>query len=407
MEEQEKIIPLRFVPFDIGCSINSRLEMRIRQYLDDHYSEISVDDPKLRLLSASSTQLIIAFNINKNIDLYIFSYGIGVCAVIGQEFVINQENYSAEYCACRKEKHEAYLKNTDTCAKTIRKIADTLRKLAKRDNNQLRLSANNRWENNGLSYVMTVSHVLKTDLHLSYKDMTKSEKYNLHVLLEPGIIHKEDSLIYTCYQDNNEEPYGIDLAQMDAPKNLLCSKTNAIYISWAAVLVYGRDYNNNLQNIITAFEIGLQAMWMNVYCLYEELVKNDKAKKRTVSQLQKELSTFCRMFHEFKRISDSSLPSYIIRIREELIKTSRLDEYAMSYQSELQYLIAETNSMLVEKQKKYSWLSELLLFLITFIQIAPMLYDVLSDGLPSLNILPSIIMIVIIIVAVIAIIRKD
>lgn len=113
------------------------------------------------------------------------------------------------------------------------------------------------------------------------------------------------------------------------------------------------------------------------------------------------------MFHEFKRISDSSLPSYIIRIREELIKTSRLDEYAMSYQSELQYLIAETNSMLVEKQKKYSWLSELLLFLITFIQIAPMLYDVLSDGLPSLNILPSIIMIVIIIVAVIAIIRKD
>ena len=141
--------------------------------------------------------------------------------------------------------------------------------------------------------------------------------------------------------------------------------------------------------------------------MYEDLILSGKEKRLLVSQLQTKLFTFRRTFNEFKGISDSSLPSYITRIRNELIRTSGIDEYAEKYQAELEYLIAETDSINAEKQKKYSWLNELLLFLIAFIQIAPMLYDVLSNGFPSLKLFPVIIMALMIVVAAIILIKKD
>lgn len=402
-----RIVPIRFIPFDIGCSINVHLAESINKRLRSKFNQVSKDDDIIRLLAISSPHLISAFHISDNINLYIFDFGIGVFTVKGKDFIIEEERYADKYCACRKKSHETYLKTSNIHSKSIREIVNILRCFAAENSKALRISAQESWEYRGLSYVMTVSHVVNTDGNFVYEAMTEQEKLNLQIMLEPSIAHKEDSLIYSCYNEVDEEDCHVDLSQLDTPKNMLFSEKNAIYISWAAVLIYGSDIDQNLQNMVTALEIGLQAMWMNTYCLYENLVQKGKKEKMLVSHLQTELFTFRRMLNEFKRISDSSLPSYVRRIREELIRTSGIDGYAENYQAELEYLIAETNSINAEKQKKYSWLNELLLFLIAFIQIAPMLYRVLSSGFPALKPIPVIAMALIVVIAAIILIKKD
>ncbi|WP_314025088.1 hypothetical protein [Filifactor alocis] len=406
---KDKIIPIRFIPFDIGCAINANLSESIKNTLNQTHkcNEILQDDDVMRLLSISSIHLIFAFHIDDKIDLYVFDFGIGVCTVKDDVFAIEQENYAHKYCDLRKKVHEEYLKSRNANSIKIREIANTLRSLASESVNRLRYSANDKWENGGLSYVMTVSNVIKTDFNAAYDHMSDDEKLNLHIMLEPSIAHKEDSLVYSCYQEIDTEAHIINLSQLDIPENFLFGDKNAIYISWAAVLLYYSEVDIKMQNIVTALEVGLQAMWMNTYCMYEDLILSGKEKRLLVSQLQTKLFTFRRTFNEFKGISDSSIPSYITRIRNELLRTSGIDEYAEKYQAELEYLIAETDSINAEKQKKYSWLNELLLFLIAFIQIAPMLYDVLSNGFPSLKLFPVIIMALMIVVAAIILIKKD
>lgn len=289
---KDKIIPIRFIPFDIGCSISVRLKESIKKCLNQSYKEIIQDDDVIRLLSISAAHLISAFHIDDKIDLYIFDFGIGVCTVKGEIFAIEQENYADKYCDLRKRAHETYLKTGNESSTTIRKIAHTLRNLASENANKLRSSANDKWENGGLSYVMTVSNVIKTDFNVVYDKMSDDEKLNLQIMLEPSIAHKEDSLIYSCYQEIDTETHNIDLSQMDTPKNLLFSDDNAIYISWAAVLLYSSKIDKKMQNIITALEVGLQAMWMNTYCLYENLIQRGKGKRLLVSQVMRHMRNF-------------------------------------------------------------------------------------------------------------------
>ena len=73
----------------------------------------------------------------------------------------------------------------------------------------------------------------------------------------------------------------------------------------------------------------------------------------------------------------------------------------------IDFCIDETESREFEQQRKYSMINEVLLFVIAFVQIAPMLYSALIGEYNDLQLWPIIVMFVLVIVAISFIVRKS
>lgn len=399
------IIPYRNIPFDIGCSITPALKEEFISYLlrKEHATQLDIDS----LLKALSGDVICAFQVSSKIRLYLYKYGIGVFAV---EDTLNQfesDNYAVEYCQERKKAHEEFLTIGNRISKQLYRIAEALRLIAAINGSTLRISASDAWENNGFSYVMTVSCVNTPGSNYTYRRMTDSEKINLHIMLEPSIAHAEDSLVYSTTDSSEISMTEVDLETMEEPCDWIRSSDFSIYISWAAVLLYTANVEKMTFSALESLEVDLQAMWLYTYCLYENLKNYNSSHKILVSKLRNDLYKFKRKYNEFKSVDDTSAPAYITRLRDELIRTSGIDAYANKYIEYIEFCITETESINAEKQKKYSWLNEILLFIIAFIQIAPMIYDLMTGGYHDVHLMPIIIMTVIVIIAIIIIILKD
>ena len=132
-----------------------------------------------------------------------------------------------------------------------------------------------------------------------------------------------------------------------------------------------------------------------------------ESKKITSAQLKKEKYNFQRKYNEFIGDNDSSISVYIYEIRGELIKTSGINREKENYIEYINYCIDETESREGEKQRKYSVMNEVLLFIIAFVQIAPMLYSGMTGGCSNLKMWPIISMTFFVIIAVVFIIKKD
>ena len=203
-------------------------------------------------------------------------------------------------------------------------------------------------------------------------------------------------------------PYEFNLDEVNEPKNWMKSQDSAIYISWAAVIAYLNDNTNSLfSEFLECTEVNLQAMWLNIYCMYYDLRNRKSKQKKSSAELQRELFFFNRKYNEFKCKSDSNISQYVHDIRNELINTSGIDDEKQKYEEYLNFCIAETESTNIEKQKKFSVLTEILLFIIAFVQVAPMLYDFLIGNYNWSVWKPILVLFVIAAVCIIIIIRKE
>lgn len=402
--DKNMILPYRNIPFDIGVRLDPAISGKVKEYLLTEYEEYAIS----RSLSAISKDILFAFQIRPEIRLYIYRFGIGVFTVEDDIFNIDDNSrYAIEYCRSRKEAHDEYLCGENKYTALLRNIIRKIRQISAQKTKDQRFSASEDWENKGLSYVMTVSFFYIRDGVISYDHMDDIGKKNIQIMLEPSIAHEEDSIIVRTRSGLCADPYDFDLSSCDTPKDWVKSSDYSVYISWAAVIVCSKTYDKEIQMILEALEVDLQSMWMYVYCLYEDLNTYRKKRKKLASELRSELYSFNRRYNEFLSISDPSVPSYIANIRSELIKTSGISEYAEKYIEYLKFCIDETESKDLERQKKYSWLNEILLFIIAFVQIAPMLYQFMTGGLGDVEILPVIVMAAIVITAIIIIVKKN
>ena len=398
------IIPYRNIPFDIGCRIGDELTKAFCEYLLQ--KELAQSLEINSLLKTLSADILCGFQIAPEMRLYLYKYGVGVFTVQDATMQFAAENYATEYCMTRKKAHSAYLNIANSLSKQMLRIAGELRKIAAKSE-KLRISASDTWENNGFSYVMTVSCVHTPDSSYTYKSMTETEKKNLHIMLEPSIAHAEDSLIYSTAADSENSVEEIDLTELEEPHDWIRSSDYSVYISWAAVLLYTASSEKMSFSALEYLEVDLQAMWLYTYCLYENLKNYNSGHKLLVSKLRSDLYRFKRKYNEFRNVDDSSAPAYITRLRDELIRTSGIEAYAEKYMEYIEFCITETESINAEKQKKYSWLNEILLFIIAFIQIAPMIYELMTGGYHDIQIMPVITMGIFVIIAIIIIILKD
>lgn len=397
--------PYRNIPFDIGAALDEKDTTAI----GDSFSKQGFDEmPIPALMKSFSKYIRFVFRINEDIRLYIYSFGIGVFTMRDDDFAILDEKYAAEYCESRKTGHHNILKGNHKYSGLIFSIVDCLRKLIASNHNDIRITANKKWENNGLSYVMTVSAIQLNDAEqFSYQDLNFVEQRNLLIMLEPGIVHQEDSLLIENYDGSTGfDPYSIESLTEQMPTNWMRSKDMGLYISWAAVIIYSNRTDDNSARYIEYMEADLQAMWMYVYCLYYAIT-HKKGKEMKVSELKKELFSFRRMYNEFTDSSDSSIAEYFENIRNELIRTSGIEEEKEKYLEYLNFCIEDTMSLNEEKARKYSVFSEILLFIIAYAQIAPLLYHLLMGDYVILGTWQIVVIAAIAIVGTVLIIRKD
>lgn len=344
------IQPFRNIPFDIGMEIGEKELNFIKKYLIENRYIIKEIPPLLKNLS---TNIVIKAIIAKNVRLYIYSFGVGVFTIKDEYFVIKSPKYAIDYCEERKNAHNAFLTCKHILSSTMLEIMKGLRQAVLSKKCFPRKSACEKWENNGLSYVMTVSIIQQLNRkEYDFQNFDEIEKKNLLIMLEPSMVHKEDSLIISLDTNNTDmdiDLYNFDIDSMGTPENWIKSKKCAIYISWSAVVAYLNTKNDQYSEFLECMEVDLQAMWLYVYCLYYNLRYRPKKEKRLVSELKRELFLFQRMYNEFKSKNDTSMPEYVKRIRNELVKSSGIDEEQRKYVEYIKHCIDETESINLEK----------------------------------------------------------
>lgn len=408
MDLDNFIMPQRCIPFDIGITLSNEKIGHIKDCLKENGCAIS-ETPSM-LLSLSRDAMIKA-DVTPSLRLYIFSYGIGVFILEDEPYHM-ENDYAVNYCQSRKDSHKEILefKHGDSSIQ-MRTIINALREVTgtRGSKGKMRLSANNSWEHEGLSYVMTVSYCIqKHKAKSSYESFSDYEKKNLQIMLFPELAHKEDSMFFHELDETKEDfdPYKFDINKIEAPRNWSNSENYAVYISWAAVIVYMPNLLGKYMNIIEYLEVDLQAMWLYIYCQHLDLEERS-SKKLTSGDLKREKYNFQRKYNEFISSNYSSMPSYIKNLRNELIRTSDIEKEKNNLVEYLEFCIDEVESRENEQQRKYSVINEILLFIIAFIQIAPMLYSVLLGEIHDIKIWPIAVMVALVVVAIAIIVRKD
>lgn len=398
------IRPYRNIPVDLGHSLNSADISSIKIALAN-IGILELEIPSI--LQRFSKDIALRFLIDENIRLYIYTFGIGVFAIKDSDYLIVNDKYAVDYCERRKTTHHDLLNGTHIFSNKILSVIQMLRECIRTNHKIIRITADENWENHGLSYVMTVSAIQISSLaKFGYQDLSEIEKRNLMIMLEPGIAHQEDTLLFDSgISAECIDPYSIEITNHH-PTNWLKSNDAGLYISWAAVVIYANHIADESIKYLEYLEVDLQAMWMYVYCMYY-VISHCNQKQMKMSVLKKELFSFKKMYNEFTSSNDSSVAEYFINIRNELIRTSGIEKEKEKYVEYLEYCIEETLSLNEERSRKYTIISEILLFIIAYAQIIPLLYHLLVGDYVNLNALQIFVIIAIGLISTILIVRKE
>lgn len=405
----EFILPIRNIPFDLGLKINTEAEKNIRAYISNNGYKVIEDNS---VLSNMSSDFLLAFSVLPEVNFYLYDFGIGVITIKDERFIIkDREKFADDYCQQRKEAHNSILKTgSHKYSQIIESTASKLREIVKvNSKEEPRFTSQNDFENRGFSYVFTFS-VLKQlpGREIEVNLFNESEIKNLLIMLEPGIANKEDSL----FSDTsvNPDPYDFDIKTYDMPKDWMKATNQALYISWASVVCLVNSFEEADVSAIKRvefMEIDLQAMWMYIYCLYLVLSNKKISGKNAVGEMQKLRFHINRKYSEFKSNNDSSISKYLLDIRNELINTSDIQKQYDKFSEYLNYLLEEKKAKEDEYQHRYSAVSEVLLYALTFLSIAPMIYNFISGNYVNLHWPAVVTTVILAIIGMIIIIKKE
>lgn len=398
---QRYIRPLRFIPFDVGVELNGKALASVSKFLTScGYAKI--DCPPL--LRSLSDFLAYGYAVSDKLEVYVYKTGICVIVLEDEAFPVLKDAIGVDYCEYRRRKHEEVRLFNHKFSPQIQSLIEQIRSSVGKCHR--RVSGSDTWENCGISYVMTASIIVQPDLAQKYQEMPDIWKKNILMMLEPSLAHEEDSLIAHISRNGDFDAYDFSLEDFQAPVSRIKSKDCAIYTSWAAVLVLLKEESRSYIDFVKCLEIDLQSMWMYLYCLAADIKDRHHRYNTSLKSLRSMSFMIKRAYSEFLDLNDSSAAIYFKEVRNELVKTSGIDELYERCQEYVDHLIAETESRYLEGQKKFATMSEALLFIITFAQIAPLCYNLLNGGIQSIAWRPALIMLSVVLVGLALIFRK-
>ncbi len=394
------IVPYRCIPFDIGFDLGEKDIEKIRQTLAS-YQEIEIS----RVLRSVSHNISLCFEISEDVRLYIFAPGIGVFWIKDKEFPITDDDYAIEYCQQRKHSHAALLHWEADISPMLRELIDSIRGCLKK--HRMRPSAKPVWENGGISYVMTVSSLYHSSeaLNCGAEQFDELKQQSLQILLYPEIVHEGDSLVFVdddWAREFSSSGYP-NLNSYEPPHNWSLLPQEGLYISWSAVIC--TNPQPYLLKLVECFEVSLQAMWLYLYSVTYEL-ENSRDLSLSVSELKKRYYRIAKLYSEFERIEDANVPEPVERARNELIRTSKLGDVYAGLNAFLKECIDEQETIESEKQRHYSVITDICLFVIAYIQILPIVNDWLMGAYNNVDTITGMVELAVAIACIAAIVKK-
>lgn len=398
--------PIRIIPFDLGRQL---LPEDIASINNTEYKQIELTPRQSSILKG----LVSSFAINDHLSAYI--YNNGICVLVVEEepilFKNDYEHFSITYGENRKRAHSAFFKWEHKDSSTIWNVVANLRNIVHRNTPKkktLRKSGNEQFENRGLSYIMTLSmfdvdpEVVPGNRFSSYPDWLKS---NIYALLDPAVLYLEDS---SKFESAKEVDFDLNriLKELEINQDLNDYERHRhinTYMSWAAVTTFGQLQAIDKEEY-TALEVQLQCDWFYVYCLDKSLDDLTHPTRKDIVEIQQQNYEVDLLENRLYDFDDSSMPTRILDIQKGLVDTSGLEGNIQHLQRKIRFILERERLNSELKQKRLGQSTEILLFIIAFIEIAPTVAEYGNSLYPNAGTLANFL---IMILGIILLIRKN
>ena len=402
-------LPVRIIPFDLGRTLDEKDIADIKEYTAAKYTSLALSLRQKSILK----NCVASFFLDDEVTAFVYQNGITVIVI--KERAVDgfkdDRQFAILYGENRKKAHSSLFNWAHEKSQTIRTTISELKNIVYHNSKSkisLRLSAAEEFENKGLSYVMTLSLFdvkLEETQNKSFKNYPDWLKSNIYALLDPSVIYLEDS---SKFESTNEISFDIKriLQNIEIDGDLKDYERHRhvnTYMSWAAVVVIGQIQPTDIEEY-TALEVQLQSDWFYVYCLEKGLEKSEKVSKKDIVGYQRQSYELDQLENRLYDFDDSSMPTRILDIQRGLVDTSSLADNIHHLKRKIDYILEREKLNNELKQKKLGQSSEILLFIIAFIEIAPTVAEYGNRIYPNAGVLANVL---IVILGFILLIRKE
>lgn len=402
--------PIRIIPFDLGRKLTEKDILDIQLLCANQYDTRPF---QLREEAITKDCWNRAILVNNKVTAFIYYTGIVVVSIEDDALNYDGEDmhyFSINYGENRKKAHQLLFDWEHKQSETLKLFIRELRSIVDRNTKKRRLrkSGSEEFENSGMSYVMTLSlfDVGKDTLTANQFDGYPAWlKRNISALLDPALLFLEDSskLGYSLNEFTNLRELLDEIDTSATPCDYEKHRNINTYMSWAAVIAIGQLNDNDIYEYV-ALEMQLQSDWYYTYCIDKSIDESKEFKKNEVIDLQKQAYELDVIVNRIFDFDDSSMPTRVIELQRGLVLTSGLEEQLNHLKRKISYILEREKLNAELKQKRLSHRSEILLFIIAFIEIAPTVADYGNRIRPGLG---AIINCMIVIIGLIIMVRKE
>ena len=383
--------PARIIPFDLGRTLSSKDIDNLNNHLSSQYTLKELSTRQKSILK----NCILIFSINSQVDGFIFKNGL--CVVVIEDEIIDLRNdftrFSIIYGEKRKKAHSDLFNWTHSHSNAVDTVIRTLRDIVKKNTQKkdsLRKSSSAEFENRGLSYVMTLSFFDMSDKLSGFENYPQWLKNNLHALLNPALLYLEDSNKFSTENKSHSylEKLLNEMRSTDVPHDFEHHSHIDTYMSWSAVIAIGQLLASDREEYI-ALEVQLQSDWYYVYCLEKDFDESHSLSKQKIIEIQRLHYDLELLENRLLDFDDTSLPTRVLNLQKGMVETSAITKNILHLQKKLQFLLEREQLNNEMKQKKLAQSSEILLFIITCIELAPTLTEYGNKLFPYAGIMAS------------------
>ena len=391
--------PVRIIPFDLGRALTEADLRRMDALIEKEYQRFEISPRQRPIMKGCDA----AFRVNEHLSGYIYTNGICVMVIKEPPLDLTDEYqyFSVPYGENRKAAHDRLFHWTHPDSADIARVLQELRSLVynnTRKKKELRKSSRADFEYQGLSYIMTLS-LFSTLAEATigtagFKKYPRWLKNNLYALLDPSVVYLEDSGKFVPSGPDEVDSLRL-LNNLEPPEDLKDHERHRhmdVYMSWAAVVLVGQIQPVDREEYIT-LEVQLQSDWFYVYCMEKSLDSTAVPKKQQMIELQQksyELDLLCNRLYDF---DDSSLPARILEVQKGLVETSGLATNIEHAQKRIRFILEKEKLSNELKQRKLAQSTEILLFIVAFVQIAPTVAEYGEYLFPNAGIIANVLIV--------------
>lgn len=260
--------PVRFIPFDLGVSLNKNLLKQIKGILRKKFIVKELSQRQHTILSRKPIQ----FQIGLNLSLCLFETGIGVFIFHDEiEYYEDHLLFAVKYLEHRKKSHQSILNWEHPISSSIHTAIEEIKYICTKENLLQRPTAR---INNGLSYVMTIIFIHPQNQKketLQYDLLPTYLQKGIPAILNPAFLGLNDSILLPQKLQFDQDYFTKLINSIEEiPHNYEQRKHIMTFMSWASVIILGNINDHDKEEYIS-LEIELQHYWKYINCMEKSL----------------------------------------------------------------------------------------------------------------------------------------